>query len=141
MRALVDTSAWIEFFHPRGEPAVQSAVQDALRSGLVVTVAPVLVELLAGLDPADQPSTEAIARLRALERLELDWTACSTAAEFDRKLAAAGQRAPTVDLILAGAAHTSRCEIWHRGDEHLERLAAIGGPPARDLSEPRATRR
>ncbi|TMI81208.1 MAG: PIN domain nuclease, partial [Bacillati bacterium ANGP1] len=67
MPTLVDTSAWIEFFHPKGAARVKQILASALHDGIVVTVAPVLTELLVGLEPSRAGDARAIERLRALE--------------------------------------------------------------------------
>jgi len=133
---VVDTSAWIEFFAPRGGPEVRRVVSAALEEGIVVTVAPVLVELLVGLTPARRPDARAVERLQDLAVVSLDWHACELAGTFGRALAGRGRRVPTVDLLVAGAAAAGGHEVWHVGDQHFAWLKQIGGPPERDLSAP-----
>ncbi|GAB4131746.1 MAG: hypothetical protein Kow001_24740 [Acidobacteriota bacterium] len=41
MTILVDTSAWIEFYHPRGSERVKAALADALTTHDVATTAPI----------------------------------------------------------------------------------------------------
>lgn len=134
MAVLVDTSAWIEFFKPQGRARVKGAMTAALEEGIVVTVAPILVELLVGLDPARRLDSRAIERLRDLELVGLSWNACELAGTFGRVLARRGRRVPTVDLLMAGAAATTGHEIWHIGDRHFGWIKQAGGPPERDLS-------
>lgn len=134
MAALVDTSAWIEFFKPGGNQRVKRAVAAALEGGNVVTVSPVLVELLVGLNPTRTADARAIERLRSLEAVELNWDACDRAGTLGRSLARRGRRVPTVDLLIAGAAVAAAHEVWHVGDQHFVILAQAGGPRQRDLS-------
>ncbi|MEM3433109.1 MAG: PIN domain-containing protein, partial [Candidatus Methanomethyliaceae archaeon] len=47
-KVLVDTSAWIEFYHPQGELTVKQAIAEALEHEDVAVVAPVVLELLSG---------------------------------------------------------------------------------------------
>lgn len=133
MPALVDTSAWIEFFKPRGDPRVKEALRVALEEGLVVTVAPVLTELLVGLNPARSLDAQAIERLRALEAVALGWDVCARAGTLGRALARRGQRVPTVDLMIAAAAFGGH-DVWHVGDRHFIAIERAGGPRHRDLS-------
>jgi len=111
-------------------------VSAALEEGIVVTVAPVLVELLVGLTPARRPDARAVERLQDLAVVSLDWHACELAGTFGRALAGRGRRVPTVDLLVAGAAAAGGHEVWHVGDQHFAWLKQIGGPPERDLSAP-----
>lgn len=133
MAALVDTSAWIEFFKPQGGTQVKRVMTAALEEGIVVTVAPILVELLVGLSPARSADGRAIERLQDLAVASLDWKACELAGTFGRALAGRGRRVPTVDLLMAGAAAAAGHEIWHVGDQHFGWIRQVGGPAERDL--------
>lgn len=134
MAVIVDTSAWIEFFKPHAGAQVKSVVTVALEEGIVVTVAPILTELLIGLNPARRTDARAIDKLRDLAVVSLDWNACEMAGAFGRTLAGRGRRVPTVDLLMAGAAAAAGHEIWHVGDQHFVWIRQIGGPAERDLS-------
>lgn len=136
MAVIVDTSAWIEFFKPQGSTQVKSVMTVAFEEGVVVTVAPVLTELLVGLNPTRRADARAIERLRDLAVVSLDWNACELTGTFGRALAGRGRRVPTVDLLMAGAAAVAGHEIWHVGDKHFVWIEQIGGPPHRDLSAP-----
>ncbi|GEM_PF-4815680 len=103
----------------------------ALAEGIVVTVAPILAEMLVGLNPGRRSDSRAIEHLRDLELVGLDWQACELAGAFGRALAGRGRRVPTVDLLMAGAAATGGHEIWHIGgteppDIHARRRARKG---------------
>ncbi len=117
MAVIVDTAAWVEFFKPQGSTQVKSVMTAALEEGLVVTVAPILVELLVGLNAARRTDARAIDRLRDLAVASLDWNACELAGKFGRTLAGRQWRVPTVDLQMAGAAALAGHEIWHVGDK------------------------
>ena len=134
MPALVDTSAWIEFFAVKGVPQVKQALRAALEEGVVVTVAPVLTELLVGMNPARSVDAQAIERLRALEVIALDWDVCARAGTLGRALARRGERVPTVDLLIAAAAFSAGHDVWHVGDKHFTAIERSGGPRHRDLS-------
>ncbi|WP_448590808.1 hypothetical protein [Thermoflexus hugenholtzii] len=47
-RILIDTSAWIEFYHPKGSAYVKQALQEALEHHEIAMTAPIMVELLSG---------------------------------------------------------------------------------------------
>lgn len=131
-KILVDTSAWIEFYHPRGSNEVKRALTEALELQEVAVIAPVVVELLHG------AKTESAYRvlqedLRALSCLPLNWGEAATAAKLGWALSRAGRRAPTIDLLIAAAAQLHQHEIWHFGDGHFKSIAEVDGPPQRDL--------
>ncbi|MCX8103988.1 MAG: hypothetical protein N3E42_06130 [Candidatus Bipolaricaulota bacterium] len=52
-KILVDTSAWIEFYHPRGARRVKQELTKALEVHEIAVVAPVAVELLRGAKTKD----------------------------------------------------------------------------------------
>ncbi len=134
MPALVDTSAWIEFFKPKGDDRVKQTLTAALEEGVVVTVAPVLTELLVGLNPARAFDAQAIESLRALEVVELAWDVCARAGSLGRALARRRQHVPTVDLMIAAAAVFGGHDVWHVGDKHFAAIERAGGPRHRDLT-------
>lgn len=119
---LVDTLAWIEFYHPRGSRQVKQAIANALGVHEVAVVAPVMVELLMG------ARTEGDYRLldedlQALEWLPLEVEETQMASKLAYQLARVGQRVPTVDLLIAGVALVHRCELWHSGNAHFSTFA------------------
>jgi len=131
-RALIDTSAWIEFFHPHGDPRVKAALVDLLQTGEALTAAPVLIEVLWG------ARTEAdfallTEDLTALTCLPLGPAEALAAARLGWTLGRQGHRVPVVDLLLAGAALVAEVPIWHYGDGHFRLLQTAGGLAERDL--------
>jgi len=131
---LVDTSLWIEFYRPQGDPRARQALLHALQEREVVTVAPVVAELLLGVASARQAGA-LLADLGALRLLPLSLPEAEAAAQLGRRLREAGRPIPTVDLLIAGAALAHGCELWHWGDEHYRRAHQAGGPPHRDLRQ------
>jgi len=131
-KILVDTSAWIEFYHPKGSPAVKEVLSAALAADEVAVVAPVVVELLSGAKKeADYRKLEE--DLKALECLPLGWEEAAVGAVIAFKLARAGKRVPVVDLLIAAAAKRHGYVVWHFGDQHFPVISTAGGPPHRDL--------
>lgn len=131
-KILVDTSAWIEFYHPQGADEVKRALTEALEQQEVAVIAPIVVELLRG------AKTEKASRvlqddLRALLWLPLDGEEAVTAAKLGWALSRAGRPVPTIDLLIAAAAQLRQYEIWHFGDGHFKSIAEVDGPPQRDL--------
>lgn len=107
---------------------MKEAVRAALEDGVVVTAAPVLTELLVGLNPDRAPNGRARGLLGALEAVELSWDVCAHAGALGRLLIRRGHRVPTVDLMIAGAAMTQGHDVWHVGDRHFALIEQIGGP-------------
>lgn len=130
-RVLVDTSAWIEFYHPQGSREVKQALTEALELD-VMTVVPVMVELLSGAKAKKDYQT-LLADLDGLTTLPLGHEEARVASALGWELARAGRRVPTTDALIAAAAHVHGCEVWHFGDGHFQLLAGTGGPDQRDL--------
>ena len=132
MKVLADTSVWIEFYHPRGSSAVKQALREALESHEVAVVAPIIGELLVG--AKDERTLKRLQEdMGALSILPLGGEEGMTAGVLGGALARAGRRVPTVDLLVAAAAHGHGFEVWHYGDEHYALIASSGGPPQRNL--------
>jgi predicted nucleic acid-binding protein len=134
--ALVDTSAWIEFFKPRGLDTVRQTVGDALEEGLVITTVPVLAELLVGLQPTRATDAKAIQLLQGLTVVDLTWMVCDQAGALGRATARRGQRVPTVDLLIAAAAMSGGHEVWHVGDQHFALLGQVSRLRQINLAHP-----
>jgi predicted nucleic acid-binding protein len=121
-RILVDTSAWIEFYHPKGARQVKQALGNALEVHEVAVIAPIAVELLSGAKNERDYGLLA-ADLQALIWLPLGSEEAEVAGTLAYDLARSGQRVPTVDLLIAGAALVQGCELWHFGDAHFATIA------------------
>ncbi|WP_027878175.1 PIN domain-containing protein [Meiothermus cerbereus] len=117
-RILVDTSAWIEFYHPKGARQVKQALGNALEVHEIAVLAPIAVELLSGAKSEKDYGLLA-ADLQALLWLPLGSEEAGVAGQLAYDLARSGQRVPTVDLLIAGAALVHGCELWHFGDAHF----------------------
>ena len=132
MPVLIDTSAWIEFYHPRGDPVVKRRVAEAISEDEVLTVAPILAELLVGARRSSE--RQGIERdLGVFRLLPIGWDEAAAAAGVGQMLDRAGRRAPLVDLLIAAAAHGNGCELWHIGDEHYDAIADVSGWRVRNL--------
>lgn len=130
---LIDTSAWIEFYHPRGDPSAQQAITEALEWAEVATLAPIMVELLSGVrDEGGYSTVEE--DLTALIHLPIEERVGRRAAAWSWQLAREGRRVPTVDLLIAGAADVHDAEVWHFGDGHFATIAAVSDLAERSLA-------
>ncbi len=132
MRALVDTSVWIDFYHPKGSAAVKRHLAHALEHDDVAVVPPIVTELLAG-TRTDKESEQVLGDLQAVRLLPLGWDEAVTAGRFARVLARSGQRIPLVDLLIAAAGYLNDYQVWHSGDQHFATIARVGGPAHRNL--------
>lgn len=133
-KILVDTSAWIEFYHRQGAQSVKRALSEALERYEIAVVAPVVVELLRGAKTKDAYKT-LYDDLHALFCLPLGWEEAVRAAQLGWELRRAGRPVPTIDLLIAAGAQQHKYEVWHFGDGHFKALEAAGGPAQRDLKE------
>ncbi|MCX7741434.1 MAG: PIN domain nuclease [Meiothermus sp.] len=122
-RLLVDTSAWIEFYHPKGATQVKQALSQALEIHEIAVVTPIAVELLSGAKN-EKGYGLLTTDLQALTWLPLGSEEALAAGRLAYELARTGQRVPTVDLLIAGAALVHGCELWHFGDAHFVTIAA-----------------
>ena len=134
MKILVDTSAWIEFYHPRGDERVKDELREILEVDRheIGTLAPIIAELLTGAGTEEE--FKILWRdLKGLTCLPLLQEEGGAAGRIARELARQGKRIPLVDLLIAGAAQVHGFQVWHFGNEHFEIIASLGGPTHRDL--------
>lgn len=134
MRILLDTSGWIEFLRRGGHREAAERVAGALRENLLVTAAPILVELLVGIDENTPVGTAAVGRIKAVEWVDASWETCVSAADIERTLRKKGLTVPTVDLMIAGIATVHDCAVWHFRDRHFSMIEDADGPRQVDLS-------
>lgn len=126
MAVLPDSSAWIEFFHPRGDPDVKRQMAEIIERDEVATVAPVVAELLVGARTVSE--RQAIERgLSLLRLLPLGWPEAAVAAGLGQTLERRGLRVPLVDLLIAAAARQGLYDVWHAGDQDYDAIARLGG--------------
>ena len=132
-KVLIDTSVWIEFYHPKGAAVVKEEVRAALERDDVATTTPVVVELLSGVR---KKSDYNMVRedLASLIFLPLTWAEAMLGAEIAWKLARTGKRIPTMDLLVSAAAKRHGYEVWHFGDEHFAIAEKAGGARQRSLA-------
>jgi predicted nucleic acid-binding protein len=132
-RILIDTSAWIEFYHPRGSAHVKQALQEALEHHEIALRAPIMIELLSG--ARTENDRELLQRdLETLIYLTVRWEEALAAAHLAWRLSRSGRRVPTTDLLIAGVALVHGCKVWHFGDSHFKVMEDFGGPSQRDLA-------
>lgn len=121
MIALVDTSAWIDFF--RGEPVARACVDGLLNHGEAGVCGPVLAEVLSGTQ--DRFTWQRLSNLMsALPLLEPEPDAWQRVAELRFLLARKGAQAHLIDLMIAVTAADRRASLLTR-DRDFERIAGV----------------
>lgn len=116
MRALIDTSAWIEFLRRNGDAQLKSQVADIVASGRAAYTCPVRFELYAG---ARKPEQTTLAEaLSFAERIPVTADHWDQAAAHAAALRARGVTVPASDLLIATVAATTNNALLAR-DEHF----------------------
>jgi hypothetical protein len=133
-KVLIDTSAWIEFYHPKGSDKVKDVVKEALERVEIGVASPIITEVLSG------ASNEEMYKLlwedlSTFTYLPLGLSGTEKASRISWKLARKGKRVPTVDLLIASAAIEHGYELWHYGDEHFNIIASSSSLVQRDLKD------
>jgi predicted nucleic acid-binding protein len=120
---LIDTSTWARL--PQRE--VADRIAQAIEANAVVTVAPIVLELLRS--ARSQKDLLALAEeYEALHEVPLTPQLARRAREVQAALSSRGHhRGPSpVDLLAAAAAESVGAELWHC-DRHFELIAQVTG--------------
>lgn len=121
MTVLPDTSCWIEFFRPHGDPAVRAQLLAWLEADVLVLCGPVRAEVLRGARKAEAGRIDAaFAALPYMKSMDEDW---KTVEQKARALADEGRHVPLLDLLIAVVAQRHGAVLAHK-DAHFD---AIGG--------------
>jgi predicted nucleic acid-binding protein len=120
-RLLVDTSAWIEGFSPKGDSFIRNTLQHALDENLVATCGIIRLELLQGARDRNQYKTlfDSLSGLHYLLTPEIFWQKTARLSFYLRRR---GTTIPTTDLIIATIAMQYNCILLHR-DKHFNQIA------------------
>lgn len=118
---LVDSSVWIDYYHPRGSTSLKNRIQEALRHGLVATIGLIAMEVLQGAPNASvfEQLQEDFLGLRWFETTQSLWL---EAARLGARLRQQGENLPATDVLIAATAAHYRCRLWHR-DADFTRIA------------------
>lgn len=118
---LIDSSVWIDYYHPKGPEALKRKVQEELAQGTVATVGLIAVEVLQG-----APNSTTFAALRedflGYHWLEITQDVYLEAARLSSSLRQNGVPVPTTDVVIAATALHYHAGLWHR-DEDFTRLS------------------
>lgn len=128
---LIDTSAWIEFFRPKGDPRIKALVRDLMASKQAAYTCPVAFELLTGArrEELDDLRTGLGLAFRSVLLPEhWDLTGSSNAA-----LRARGTNLPASDLLIATVAHSGKMPLLAK-DAHFETIRDLVLPELKILS-------
>ena len=122
---LIDSSCWIEFLRPGGDPHVRAVVADALEEAEAAVCDVTRVEILGN-----------IARDREYEVTKTVFDGATAVAvdraDYDRGIAVgralrkSGYAAPAVDLLLAAVALNRDALVLHT-DRHFEVMGEVAG--------------
>jgi predicted nucleic acid-binding protein len=118
---LIDSSAWIEYYHPRGQPAVQEAVASAIESDEAAVNGIVHVEIIGFVANEKQRKTLS-ADFGSFHWLELHRAVFDAASELGATLRNHGLTVPPTDLIIAASAIRAQASLYHVGS-HFDQIA------------------
>ena len=119
--ALIDTSAWIDFF--RGEPKAVRRVDVLLQSDSARLCGPVYAEILSGArNKAEQQELKL--HLLAVPRIEIQEPAWERTADVRFALARMGRQSSLLDVMIAQTAVDWGARLLTR-DQDFERMRGI----------------
>lgn len=115
---LVDTSCWIEYFHPEGDSRVKQKLSAEIAKGTVATCGPVLCELFRGVAIEEAKRLRLVfSGLLNLPTLDEDWFRIQ---DLSVQLKAQGFQPPILDMLVAVISHRSGATLWHFSDRHFQ---------------------
>ena len=123
---LVDTSSWIHFLRPHGDPAVRSRVEAALRGGQACWCPLQQLELWNGARGAQE---QRVLRdfARTLPELRIDDGVWQAAYDLARRARARGVTAPATDVLIAACARRHGAALEY-ADADFDLLATVDAP-------------
>ena len=119
---LVDSSSWIHFLRPQGDPVIRARVARALTNGDACWCPLVRLELWNG--AAGDRDRKILREFEAvLPELAIDDEVWSRARELARRSRSAGVSVPATDILIAACARRHGA-VLESADSDFERLAA-----------------
>ena len=120
--ALIDTSAWIEYFRPEGDPEITRRVDIALASDQACVCEMVLLELRRG---GGEGQRKAVNQLAESVRLcPIDGEVWNLAYRLADRTRTARTPVPNTDLVISACAHRYGLALVHR-DRHFDVLESL----------------
>ena len=114
---LIDTSAWIEFFRPKGDARVKALVRDLMTLKEAAYTCPVAFELLSG--ARKEELNDLKTGLDLATRIVLCSEHWDLAGSSNAALRAGGFKLPSSDLLIATVAHAQHLPLLAK-DAHFE---------------------
>ena len=127
----IDTSAWIEFFRPKGDPLVKAFVRDLLSIKQAAYTCPVAFELFTGARTEERDDLRS--GLDLAMRIVLLPQHWDSAALSNAALRATGINLPASDLLIAIVAHSKDMPLLAK-DAHFETIREQVLPELKFLS-------
>jgi len=122
---LVDSSSWIHFLRPTGDPVVRARVEAALTAGEACWCPLVRLELWNG--AAGDRDRKILRDFESvLPELAIDDEVWTTACDLARRARAAGVSVPATDILIAACARRHGAEL-ETADSDFEQLVVV--PP------------
>jgi predicted nucleic acid-binding protein len=116
---LIDTSAWIEFFRPKGDPHVKALVRNLMAVKEAAYTCPVAFELITGARKEELDDLRA--GLDLASRIVLLPEHWNLAGSSNAALRAKGVNLPASDLLIATVAHSGNMPLLAK-DVHFETI-------------------
>ena len=118
---LIDSSAWIEFYHHSGSNIVKDAVEEAISNDVAAVNGVITVEILSFI--TNPRHYESVSQdFGAFHWIGSSRSVFKAAASLGRELRAKGLTIPATDLIIAATALEHKTQLLHL-DRHFEQIA------------------
>jgi predicted nucleic acid-binding protein len=128
---LVDSSAFIEYYRPAGNPVARSLVAEAIAANRVAVNGIIRVEVVAfARTKTDRQRLES--DFKAFHSLGLGPADFELAVDLGFRLRRRAVTVPATDLIVAASAIRSNATLYHL-DTHFDAVAELGELSARNL--------
>lgn len=128
---LIDTSAWIEFFRPKGDPLIKARVRDLMFNKQAAYTCPVAFELITGARKEELDDLRTGLGLASrFVMLPEHW---DMAGSLNAMLRTQGVNLPASDLLIATVAHAGKMPLLAK-DAHFETIRKHSLPDLKILA-------
>ncbi len=118
---LIDSSCWVDYYHPDGDSRIQTAVAEAFESDEAAICGVIRIEILGYI--ARQAEYDAASEdFSGMHNLPITNSEFDTAVAIGRALRAKGASVPATDLLIAAAAINNNAVLLHC-DRHFLMIA------------------